>query len=124
MQTPGSFLFAYSLAIQPRTNWTSWLPFFAAGLLQFVLLVLCTYFICSNPALDNDVIHGSVDERERLLGSSDEAVPITYDHSPQGRVQTVHEQEASSEDTEVARHVIVGTRQGSPDANSKRSAAS
>ncbi|TPX30540.1 hypothetical protein SmJEL517_g05927 [Synchytrium microbalum] len=70
MQCPGSFLFAYSLAIQPRTNWTSWLPFFVGGILQFVLLALCTYFICRNPAVIDS------EERERLLGSIDEEVII------------------------------------------------
>ncbi|KAG9305450.1 hypothetical protein G9A89_021168 [Geosiphon pyriformis] len=41
MQTPGSFLFVYSLAIRPGTNWTSWIVFLVTGCLQGILLIMC-----------------------------------------------------------------------------------
>ncbi|CAG8495654.1 9339_t:CDS:2 [Ambispora leptoticha] len=41
MQTPGSFLFVYSLAVRPGTNWTSWIVFLVTGCLQGILLVMC-----------------------------------------------------------------------------------
>ncbi|KAI9360400.1 hypothetical protein DFJ73DRAFT_656128 [Zopfochytrium polystomum] len=44
MQAPGSLLFVYSIYLQPGTNWTSWISFLAAGILQGVLLVMCLYF--------------------------------------------------------------------------------
>ncbi|KAJ3277391.1 hypothetical protein HK104_003340, partial [Borealophlyctis nickersoniae] len=44
MQCPGSFVFVYSLASQPGTNWTSWFSFLITGTLQFVLLVLCIIY--------------------------------------------------------------------------------
>ncbi|KAI8919434.1 hypothetical protein DFJ77DRAFT_413822, partial [Powellomyces hirtus] len=44
MQTPGGFLMAYSLYIQPNANWTSWLPYLICGLLQGVLLLMCIAF--------------------------------------------------------------------------------
>jgi len=44
MQTPGSFLFVYSLAIRPGTNWTSWIVFLVTGCLQGTLLVMCIVF--------------------------------------------------------------------------------
>ncbi|KAI8928354.1 hypothetical protein BC831DRAFT_119104 [Entophlyctis helioformis] len=44
MQCPGSFVFAASLAMQPGTNWTSWISFLVGGTLQGLLLVLCLVF--------------------------------------------------------------------------------
>ncbi|KNZ48122.1 hypothetical protein VP01_5892g1, partial [Puccinia sorghi] len=41
IQTPGSFLFVYSLAIRPGLNWTTWIVYFFTGILQGVLLILC-----------------------------------------------------------------------------------
>ncbi|KAJ1906345.1 hypothetical protein LPJ81_001398 [Coemansia sp. IMI 209127] len=44
MQTPGGFLFAYSIAIRPGVNWSSWISTFVAATLQGVLLVICLIF--------------------------------------------------------------------------------
>lgn len=44
MQTPGSFLFCYTIAISPGTNFTSWITYFVGGCLQGILLVLCFYY--------------------------------------------------------------------------------
>ncbi|KAA1099003.1 hypothetical protein PGT21_032474 [Puccinia graminis f. sp. tritici] len=41
IQTPGSFLFVYSLAIRPGLNWTTWIVYLVTGILQGVLLILC-----------------------------------------------------------------------------------
>ncbi|KAK9723013.1 hypothetical protein K7432_002263 [Basidiobolus ranarum] len=41
MQTPGAFLFAYSIYLRPGTNWTSWMTFVASGILQGTLLIMC-----------------------------------------------------------------------------------
>ncbi|WAQ89943.1 hypothetical protein PtA15_11A635 [Puccinia triticina] len=41
IQTPGSFLFVYSLAIRPGLNWTTWIVYLVTGILQGILLVLC-----------------------------------------------------------------------------------
>ncbi|KAJ2028065.1 hypothetical protein IWW57_002334, partial [Coemansia sp. S610] len=44
MQTPGGFVFAYSIAIRPGVNWSSWISTFVAATLQCVLLVICLSF--------------------------------------------------------------------------------
>ncbi|KAJ2806723.1 hypothetical protein H4R20_001581 [Coemansia guatemalensis] len=44
MQTPGGFLFAYSIAIRPGVNWSSWISTFMAATLQGVLLSICLVF--------------------------------------------------------------------------------
>ncbi|KAI9099547.1 hypothetical protein DFS34DRAFT_76467 [Phlyctochytrium arcticum] len=41
MQSPGSLIFAYSLAVQPGANWSSWLPYLVSGILQGVLMLIC-----------------------------------------------------------------------------------
>ncbi|RHZ75255.1 hypothetical protein Glove_216g189 [Diversispora epigaea] len=66
MQTPGSFLFVYSLAIRPGTRWTTWIVFLVTGCLQGILLVMCICWHFRNQRLG----HGpfSVDETSSLLG--------------------------------------------------------
>ncbi|GAA5839683.1 hypothetical protein JCM11251_002559 [Rhodosporidiobolus azoricus] len=44
LQTPGSFLFVYTLAIRPSVNYTAWLTYFVTGLLQGTLLILCLIY--------------------------------------------------------------------------------
>ncbi|KAJ1999376.1 hypothetical protein H4R26_005091, partial [Coemansia thaxteri] len=44
MQTPGGFVFAYSIAIRPGVNWSSWISTFVAASLQCVLLAICLAF--------------------------------------------------------------------------------
>ncbi|KAJ2451523.1 hypothetical protein EV183_003557 [Coemansia sp. RSA 2336] len=44
MQTPGGYLFAYSIAIRPGVNWSSWISTFMAATLQGVLLGICLVF--------------------------------------------------------------------------------
>ncbi|KAJ2706485.1 hypothetical protein H4R19_005007, partial [Coemansia spiralis] len=44
MQTPGGFVFAYSIAIRPGVNWSSWISTFVAASLQAVLLSICLAF--------------------------------------------------------------------------------
>ncbi|KAF9050191.1 hypothetical protein BJ165DRAFT_1457084 [Panaeolus papilionaceus] len=41
IQTPGGILMVTSIALRPGTNWTSWITFLMAAILQGVLLVMC-----------------------------------------------------------------------------------
>ncbi|KAJ1820892.1 hypothetical protein LPJ56_001101 [Coemansia sp. RSA 2599] len=78
MQTPGGFLFAYSIAIRPGVNWSSWISTFMAATLQGVLLAICLVFDAQEkqqegarslgePAAESEVPEGSEPEP---LGSS------------------------------------------------------
>lgn len=49
MQTPGSFLFCYTIAMSPGTNFTSWITYFVGGCLQGTLLILCIYYQYNSP---------------------------------------------------------------------------
>lgn len=44
LQTPGGFIWSYSLFSQPNSNWSSWLPYLMAALLQCTLLMMCLYY--------------------------------------------------------------------------------
>ncbi|KAG8908290.1 hypothetical protein FRB99_007824 [Tulasnella sp. 403] len=44
IQSPGAALMVYTIAIKPGTNWTSWLVYAAAGMLQSTLLVMCLFW--------------------------------------------------------------------------------
>ncbi|KAF5346034.1 hypothetical protein D9757_014277 [Collybiopsis confluens] len=41
IQTPGAVLMVLSIALRPGTNWTSWITFAVAGIMQGTLLVMC-----------------------------------------------------------------------------------
>jgi len=41
MQTPGAVGMVLSIALRPGTNWTSWITFAVAGIMQGSLLVMC-----------------------------------------------------------------------------------
>lgn len=44
MQTPGSFIFCYTLALSPGINASTWLTYLVTGCLQGILLVICLYY--------------------------------------------------------------------------------
>ncbi|GAA5993153.1 hypothetical protein JCM5350_005387 [Sporobolomyces pararoseus] len=79
LQTPGSFVFVYTLAIRPGVDFTGWAPYFVTGILQGTLLVLCLIFKRRQAKLGIDDWGNSSDkgsqpregrhgERSRLLG--------------------------------------------------------
>ncbi|TFY76420.1 hypothetical protein EWM64_g7592 [Hericium alpestre] len=41
IQTPGGFVMVLSVALRPGTNWTTWIQFLVAALMQAVLLAMC-----------------------------------------------------------------------------------
>ncbi|KAF7291108.1 hypothetical protein MIND_01253900 [Mycena indigotica] len=41
VQSPGAVAMVLSIALRPGTNWTSWITFAVAGLMQFTLLSIC-----------------------------------------------------------------------------------
>ncbi|KAG5462205.1 MAG: hypothetical protein BJ554DRAFT_5496 [Olpidium bornovanus] len=61
LQTPGSFLLAYTISIRPGTNWTSWITYLVGGTFQGMLLLLCiTWHLrgAGTPRLSEDVDGG------------------------------------------------------------------
>jgi hypothetical protein len=74
LQSPGSFLFAYSLAVRPGTNWSSWITYLCTGILQAVLLGMCIVWRIRESREDRKgkgVARGEVDETTTLLGDEE-----------------------------------------------------
>lgn len=80
LQTPGGYIWSYSLYSQPNSQWSSWLPYFAAANLQLVLLLMCLYFKLYFPTklteanaelriAEENILHSSshVDENTSLI---------------------------------------------------------
>ncbi|GLB40051.1 putative protein with repeated motif present between transmembrane helices in cystinosin, yeast ERS1p, mannose-P-dolichol utilization defect 1, and other hypothetical proteins [Lyophyllum shimeji] len=44
IQTPGALLMILSIALRPGTDWTSWITFAVAGIMQGSLLIMCIVF--------------------------------------------------------------------------------
>ncbi|KAH9886287.1 hypothetical protein C8Q73DRAFT_716140 [Cubamyces lactineus] len=44
LQTPGAVLMVLSIALRPGTNWTTWISYAVAGIMQGILLVMCIIF--------------------------------------------------------------------------------
>ncbi|KAA1474477.1 hypothetical protein DENSPDRAFT_841076 [Dentipellis sp. KUC8613] len=44
IQTPGGFIMVLSIALRPGTNWTSWIQFLVAAVMQACLLVMCIFW--------------------------------------------------------------------------------
>ncbi|EAU80507.2 hypothetical protein CC1G_11862 [Coprinopsis cinerea okayama7 len=44
IQTPGGILMVTSIALRPGTNWTSWITFAVAAVMQGMLLVMCLFW--------------------------------------------------------------------------------
>jgi len=72
LQTPGSFLFAYSLASSPGTRWSTWTVFLITGCLQGTLLIMCICWHYREKRVDEEIISDDrviPSEHTRLLGS-------------------------------------------------------
>jgi len=88
IQCPGSFIFVYSLAIQPGTNPTSWLSYFVTGTLQGILLSMCIVFHyreihgriqLSEEDVMNGIIGGEEEEQQEEEQEQAEENPLLND---------------------------------------------
>ncbi|KAJ2378323.1 hypothetical protein IW150_000875 [Coemansia sp. RSA 2607] len=91
MQTPGGFLFAYSIAIRPGVNWSSWISTFVAATLQGVLLAICLVFE-ARAKQEQEQIQGQGENEGEDEFSTSPAVNEAVQGS-QAEVNSEHEQE-------------------------------
>ncbi|PPQ63738.1 hypothetical protein CVT24_004247 [Panaeolus cyanescens] len=73
IQTPGGILMVTSIALRPGTNWTSWITFLVAAILQGGLLVMCLAWKVRQRKLHID------DFGQPLDGQSPQRVEIRVD---------------------------------------------
>jgi len=97
IQTPGGFIMAISIMIRPGTNWTSWIMFLVAAIMQGVLLVMCLFWKVrqrklriddfGQPLRDSPLPEVPADDGESIEGSEDfmeeDVVSITAEEAEQ-----------------------------------------
>ncbi|KAF5323000.1 hypothetical protein D9611_009351 [Ephemerocybe angulata] len=104
IQTPGGVLMVLSIVLRPGTNWTSWITFAVAAVLQGLLLTMCIFWKIRQNRLgiddfgvplgqqpphevevvipvDSDVLSTPVLAGEVADGSSDERTPLLRSQS-------------------------------------------
>ena len=64
MQTPGSFIFCYTLSLSPGINASTWLTYLVTGCLQGILLGTCLYYQYQSKREDYNVI---IEEEEEEI---------------------------------------------------------
>ncbi|KDE07991.1 hypothetical protein MVLG_01695 [Microbotryum lychnidis-dioicae p1A1 Lamole] len=87
LQTPGSFVFVYTLAVRPGVNWSGWATYLITGILQGALLVLC---LCWKA-------------RQNRLGIDDWGNKIEDPTSTEGGATGAGREESPTEDTRLLR---------------------
>ncbi|EKM56784.1 uncharacterized protein PHACADRAFT_141718 [Phanerochaete carnosa HHB-10118-sp] len=96
IQTPGAILMVLSIALRPSTNWTTWSPYAAAGILQGILLVMCLCWTVRQKRLGIDdfgnLISGASTTADRNPQLQDSPIPVT-----QGPAGDILVQEAVNE---------------------------
>lgn len=68
IQTPGGFIFTATLFFTKGLNWSLWMSYFVAALLQGTLLCLCIYYVYFGTNLEVQVEH--IVEENMAYGSS------------------------------------------------------
>ncbi|KAH9848035.1 hypothetical protein C2E23DRAFT_845953 [Lenzites betulinus] len=81
LQTPGAILMVLSIALRPGTNWTTWITYAVAGIMQGILLVMCIIFRARQHK------HG-LDDFGRPLHSSSLSHAATEDEEAPSPVET------------------------------------
>ncbi|KAI0717837.1 hypothetical protein C8T65DRAFT_640134 [Cerioporus squamosus] len=77
IQTPGAILMVLSIAMRPGTNWTTWIPYAVAGVMQGILLVMCIIFRARQHALGLDDFGRPINGSPSTHPASPDAVPPT-----------------------------------------------
>ncbi|KAI0267314.1 hypothetical protein BC834DRAFT_968836 [Gloeopeniophorella convolvens] len=94
IQTPGGFIMVLSIAIRPGTNWTSWIMFLVAAIMQGMLLAMCIFWKVRQDRLHID------DFGHPLPGAPPPEPPVT--HGPDGDQPVEEAVEEAIEDDIVA----------------------
>ena len=76
IQAPGSFFFAYTVAVRPQTDFTTWGPFFVSGAFQLILVLICLNIYQHPIAVNATTLEESADV-EGSIGDAPEGVAPT-----------------------------------------------
>jgi len=76
IQTPGAILMVLSIALRPGTNWTSWITFAVAGIMQGSLLVMCLAWKVRQKRLGVDDFGQRIATTAATGSTADEVTPL------------------------------------------------
>jgi len=68
IQTPGAIFMVLSIALRPGTNWTSWITYAVAGIMQGMLLTMCIVWKLRQSKLRIDDFGNSLDAGYDVVG--------------------------------------------------------
>jgi len=68
IQTPGAIFMVLSIALRPGTNWTSWVTYAVAGIMQGMLLAMCIIWKLRQNKLRIDDFGNSLDAGYDVIG--------------------------------------------------------
>ncbi|KAF9648257.1 hypothetical protein BDM02DRAFT_3096895, partial [Thelephora ganbajun] len=68
IQTPGAIFMVLSIALRPGTNWTSWVTYAVAGIMQGMLLAMCIIWKLRQSKLRIDDFGNSLDAGYDVVG--------------------------------------------------------
>jgi len=77
IQSPGAVLMILSVALRPGTNWTSWITFAVAGIMQGTLLVMCIVWKFRQHKLKIDDFGQPLSPSSEVDGDDDLRVSVT-----------------------------------------------
>ncbi|KAI1790051.1 hypothetical protein LXA43DRAFT_1150161 [Ganoderma leucocontextum] len=113
IQTPGAVLMVLSIGLRPGTNWTTWISYAVAGIMQGILLVMCIVFRGRQHALGLDDFGRPLAPPPSYPASQsfrDDVTPAVEDAA---RIsQRVAGEEAVGEDTPLLRTGATKQRRG------------
>lgn len=82
IQTPGSFLFVFTLAMRPGINVTTWITYLITGLLQGTLLIMCLIWHFRGKRLAREELY-IASETSPLLGDGDADEEVVLENRKQ-----------------------------------------
>ncbi|KAF8800113.1 hypothetical protein BYT27DRAFT_7200624 [Phlegmacium glaucopus] len=100
IQTPGGILMVTSIALRKGTNWTSWITFAVAAVLQGCLLVMCCFWKIRQDRLGIDdfgnpldpLIYPTIDTDEVQYDQETVITPPAYESATEGDTSPIRSQ--------------------------------
>lgn len=98
IQSPGAVFMVLSIALRPGTNWTTWLPYAVAGVLQGSLLIMCLCWRARQHRLRVDDFGNPLEPSSVVDGSTESPVTVTLT-TPEAAIETDVRVEGANEET-------------------------
>ncbi|KAI0923039.1 hypothetical protein AcV5_009867 [Taiwanofungus camphoratus] len=106
IQSPGAVVMVLSIALRPGTNWTTWLPYAVAGVMQGSLLIMCLFWRARQARLGiddfgNPIVPSQPGSLVPVIRGPDEGAPVevAVEEAVETDVRSIAEGGETSEET-------------------------